>query len=102
MTLRTFNVQTFIHWVLLNFIKNFVYIITLQYSCRLTEPIYRHFLEEFLPELLDNASLNVRQQMWLQHDGAPVHFSVGTSPSVFESTVRSMLDWQKWPSFVAL
>ncbi|CAH1957620.1 unnamed protein product [Acanthoscelides obtectus] len=43
---------------------------------RLTGPIYRRFLGEVLPELLENVPLNVRQQMWFQHDGAPAHFAV--------------------------
>jgi len=43
---------------------------------RLTGPIYRRFLEEVLPELLENVPLNVRHQMWFQHDGAPTHFAV--------------------------
>lgn len=43
---------------------------------RLTGPIYRRFLEEVLPELLENVPINVRQQMWFQNDGAPAHFAV--------------------------
>lgn len=52
---------------------------------RLTGPIYEIFLNEVLPELLENVPLNIRQQMWLQHDGAPAHFS---------AQVRQYLDRQ--------
>lgn len=43
---------------------------------RLTGPIYLTFLQQVLPELLENVPLNIRQEMWLQHDGAPAHFSL--------------------------
>lgn len=35
--------------------------------------IYKEFLEETLPELLEEIPLNVRQSMYYQHDGAPAH-----------------------------
>lgn len=38
--------------------------------------IYLIFLQEVLPELLENVALGIRRQMWLQHDGAPAHFAV--------------------------
>lgn len=38
---------------------------------RLTGAIYLNFLRHVLPELLED----VPPQMWLQHDGAPAHFS---------------------------
>lgn len=37
---------------------------------------YLAFLQEQLPPLLENVPLNVRQDMWFLHDGAPPHFSV--------------------------
>jgi hypothetical protein len=43
---------------------------------RLTGPVYRDFLEQSLPELLENVPLHVRRRMWLMHDGAPAHFSM--------------------------
>ena len=43
---------------------------------RLTGPIYKIFLEEVLPELLEEVPMRVRRLMWLQHDGAPAHFSL--------------------------
>lgn len=37
---------------------------------------YLDFLENHLPEYLEDIPLNVRQLMWLQQDGAPAHFAV--------------------------
>ena len=34
---------------------------------------YLQFLQEELPELLEDVPLDVRRRMWFQHDGAPVH-----------------------------
>lgn len=52
---------------------------------RLTGPIYLNFLEEILPELLEDVPLDIRQQMWLQHDGAPAHFSVAVRAHLNET-----------------
>lgn len=38
--------------------------------------MYRNFLENELPILLENLSLEVRRNMWFQHDGCPAHYSV--------------------------
>uniref|UniRef100_A0A6P7GMR5 Uncharacterized protein LOC114344564 n=1 Tax=Diabrotica virgifera virgifera TaxID=50390 RepID=A0A6P7GMR5_DIAVI len=35
---------------------------------------YTSFLQNDLPELLEDIALNIRQNMWFMHDGAPVHF----------------------------
>lgn len=43
---------------------------------RLTGQIYRHFLEEELPGLLEDVPLNLRNRMFFMHDGAPAHFSL--------------------------
>lgn len=43
---------------------------------RLNGRCYRIFLEEVLPELLQEVPIGVRNQMWFQHDGAPAHFSM--------------------------
>ena len=40
----------------------------------LTGEIYLTFLRGMLPTLLDTVPLEIRQVMWLQHDGAPAHF----------------------------
>lgn len=42
---------------------------------RLSGPIYLTFLRETLPELLEELPVETRVRMWLQHDGAPAHFS---------------------------
>ncbi|KAJ4431034.1 hypothetical protein ANN_19627 [Periplaneta americana] len=34
---------------------------------------YFVFLRDVLPELLENISLNIRERIWFQHDGAPPH-----------------------------
>lgn len=43
---------------------------------RLNGEIYRRFLTRNLPVLLEDIPLNLRQSMWLQHDGAPAHYSL--------------------------
>lgn len=43
---------------------------------RLTGEIYRRFLEEDLPTLLEEVPIQLRQQMLFMHDGAPAHFSL--------------------------
>lgn len=42
---------------------------------RLNSPIYHAFLRDILPELMEDIPLEVRRNMWFQHDGAPPHFS---------------------------
>ena len=41
---------------------------------RLTGEIYLTFLRDMFPNLLDAVPLQIRQVMWLKHDGAPAHF----------------------------
>lgn len=43
---------------------------------RLTGTNYLDFLRNVLPELFHDLPLNVRQNLWFQHDGAPAHFSL--------------------------
>ena len=43
---------------------------------RLNEGTYLAFLQNMLPPLLENVPLTIRQTMWLQHNGAPVHFRI--------------------------
>ena len=50
---------------------------------RLTGQSYSIFLDEVLPQLLENVPLHIRNQSWFQHDGAPPHFS---------ANVRALLD----------
>lgn len=35
---------------------------------------YLEFLQDHLPEYLENIPLHTRQRYWFQQDGAPVHF----------------------------
>lgn len=42
---------------------------------RLTGAVYRQFLENNLPLLIEHVPQEIRGAMWLQHDGAPAHFS---------------------------
>jgi hypothetical protein len=44
----------------------------------LTGPVYRTFLEDVLPGLLEDVPLDIRRIMWYQHDGAPAHFHANT------------------------
>lgn len=43
---------------------------------RLTGNIYLQFLQNTLPDLLDDLPIQLRINMWYMHDGAPPHFSV--------------------------
>jgi hypothetical protein len=40
----------------------------------LTAQQYHDFLEIVLLELLEDVTLDVRQKLWFQHNGAPTHF----------------------------
>jgi hypothetical protein len=42
---------------------------------RLTGDIYLIFLQGTLPALLEPVPLEVRHEMWFQHNGAPAHFT---------------------------
>ncbi|KZC07931.1 hypothetical protein WN55_10077 [Dufourea novaeangliae] len=41
----------------------------------LTGERYAHFIRSRLGTLLENVPLNVRQMIWLQHDGCPAHYA---------------------------
>ena len=41
---------------------------------RVTSEHYLHFLKNELVGLLEEVSLQKRKEMWIQHDGAPLHF----------------------------
>ncbi|GBO28251.1 hypothetical protein AVEN_44638-1 [Araneus ventricosus] len=43
---------------------------------RLNGQCYIIFLEQVLPELLQNVPVAIRKRMWFQPDGAPAHFSI--------------------------
>lgn len=42
---------------------------------RLNGAAYRNFLENTLPNLIEDIPLKVLRNMWFMHDGAPAHFS---------------------------
>lgn len=42
---------------------------------RLNGQTYLHFLQENLPNLIEDVPLNIRQRLLFMHDGAPAHFS---------------------------
>lgn len=42
---------------------------------RLTGAVYKDFILNTLPELLEDVPLQIRGSIWFMHDGAPVHFS---------------------------
>jgi hypothetical protein len=43
---------------------------------RLNGAGYLNFLQNHLPEVLEEVPLNIRQRMWFQHDGAPAHNAI--------------------------
>ena len=43
---------------------------------RLNGDAYLDFLQNSLPQLLEEVPLNVRRDLWFMHDGAPAHFSL--------------------------
>ena len=45
------------------------------FEASLNADMYLHFLEEKLPELLEEVPLATRSNLIYQHDGAPAHFS---------------------------
>ncbi|XP_018368842.1 PREDICTED: ATP-binding cassette sub-family A member 2-like [Trachymyrmex cornetzi] len=52
--------------------------------------LYRKFLEEDLPQLLQEVPLMMRHTMWFMHDDAPAHFSI-TVPT--KALLTSVLFW---------
>ena len=43
---------------------------------RLIGQIYANFLQNVLPQLMEDVPLHVRMNMWMQHDGAPPHYAL--------------------------
>ena len=43
---------------------------------RLTGQVYATFLQNLLPQLMEDVSLQVRMNMWMQHDSAPPHYTL--------------------------
>lgn len=46
------------------------------FPARLDGHFYGIFLEEMLPELLEDVPINIRRNLIFQHDGAPAHFDL--------------------------
>ena len=42
----------------------------------LTGHVYAYFLQNILPQLMEDVSLHVRMHMWMQRDGAPPHYAL--------------------------
>ena len=46
-------------------------------AARLTGAVYRDYNQNTLPDLLhEDVPLQIGQNMWFMHDGAPAHFSL--------------------------
>ena len=43
---------------------------------RLTGQVYANFLQNALPQLMEDVPLHVRMNMWMQYDGAPHHYAL--------------------------
>ena len=41
----------------------------------MTAQVYANFLQNVLPQLMEDVPLHVRMNMWMQHDGAPPHYT---------------------------
>ena len=46
------------------------------FECRLTGQVYANFLQNVLPQLMEDMLLHVRINMWMQYDGAPPHYAL--------------------------
>ena len=46
------------------------------FEVRLPGQVYANFLQNVLPQLMENVPLPVRMNMWMQHDGAPSHYAL--------------------------
>ena len=43
---------------------------------RLTGLVYANFLQNILPQLMEDVPLRVRMNVWMQHDGAPPDYAL--------------------------
>ena len=46
---------------------------------RLDGDLYLVFLQEVLPQLINNVPAQIRRRMWFEHGGAPAHYSLDAS-----------------------
>lgn len=68
---------------------------------RLDGDAYHRFLEEELPLLLEDIPLQIRQELWFLHDGAPAHFSVTARrhlDAVYPNRWIGRAGPQNWPA----
>jgi len=66
----------------------------------LNSHVYKQFLEQILPQLLENIPLNIRQSMWYQQDGCPAHSARTITiflDRTFEDRWIGRSGIQKWP-----
>nr|CAH7734088.1 unnamed protein product [Callosobruchus chinensis] len=66
---------------------------------KLNGTMYTRFLEEVLDGLLKDVPLNIRANIWFQHDGASVYFS--RSARKFNQAVWGKMDWSWRTTLVA-
>ena len=43
---------------------------------RLIGQVYANFLQNVLPQLMEDVPLHVRMNMWMQYNGAPPHYAL--------------------------
>ena len=56
----------------------------------LTGKVYANFLQNILPQLMEDVPLHVRMNMWMQHDGAPPHYALCSRK------VMNEIFYEKW------
>ena len=46
------------------------------YEGRFTRPVYANFLQNVLPQIMEDVPLQVRMNVWMQHDGTPPFYAL--------------------------
>ena len=49
------------------------------FECRLTGQVYANFLQDVLPQSMEDVPLHVRMNAWIQYDGAPPYYALCSS-----------------------
>jgi len=74
--------------------------VVLSYPGHLTWDHHNYYLQDELPQILEDAPLQVRLSMWLQHNSFQPHFHQQVN-TVLKPLIRKLLDWTKtsdaWP-----
>ena len=60
---------------------------------RLTGQVYANFLQNVLPQLIENVPLHVLMNMWMQHDGAPPHYALCSRQVMKEIFDEKWIGW---------